>query len=82
MRASITGMLAKLPTMHQLTLPKLVPEAIGPERAPGYVEVKDGRIFFTLARAGSADAVRGRLAEIGISEADVAEALAGPSVTD
>jgi bifunctional DNA-binding transcriptional regulator/antitoxin component of YhaV-PrlF toxin-antitoxin module len=71
-------MLAKLTTKNQLTLPKRALEALGPEPAPRYfeVEVQDGRIILTPARTGSADAVRHKLAELGISEADVADAVA------
>jgi bifunctional DNA-binding transcriptional regulator/antitoxin component of YhaV-PrlF toxin-antitoxin module len=75
---TIAVMLAKLTTKNQLTLPKRALEALGPEPAPRYfeVEVQDGRIILTPARTGSADAVRRKLAEIGISEADIADAVA------
>jgi bifunctional DNA-binding transcriptional regulator/antitoxin component of YhaV-PrlF toxin-antitoxin module len=71
-------MLAKLTAKNQLTLPKRALAALGPEPVPGYfeVEVQDGRIILTPARTDSADAVRRKLAEIGITDADVADAVA------
>jgi bifunctional DNA-binding transcriptional regulator/antitoxin component of YhaV-PrlF toxin-antitoxin module len=71
-------MLAKMTTKNQLTLPKRVLDALGPAPAPRYfeVEVQGGRIILTPARTGSADAVRRKLAEMGITEADVADAVA------
>lgn len=67
-------MLAKLTTKNQLTLPKLVltnyPDA-------EYFDVSDnnGQIVLTPVRLGKADAVRSKLAELGISEDDVADAV-------
>jgi bifunctional DNA-binding transcriptional regulator/antitoxin component of YhaV-PrlF toxin-antitoxin module len=71
-------MLAKLTSKNQLTLPKRVLDSVGVGSAPAYfeVEVEDGRIVLTPARPGSADAVRRKLAELGITETDVAEAVA------
>jgi bifunctional DNA-binding transcriptional regulator/antitoxin component of YhaV-PrlF toxin-antitoxin module len=70
-------MLAKLTSKNQLTLPKRVLEAVGTSAPPVYFEVavEDGRIVLTPARVGSADAVRRKLAELGITEADVANAV-------
>ncbi len=75
---TLVVMLAKLTSKNQLTLPKRALEALGPEPVPGYfeIEVQDGRIILTPARTGAADAVRRKLAEIGLSEADVADAVA------
>ena len=71
-------MLAKLTAKNQLTLPKRALEALGGEAAPTYfeVEVRDGSILLTPARVGSADAVRCKLSELGITEADAADAIA------
>lgn len=67
-------MLAKLTAKNQLTLPKRAIEALG---SPTHfqVEVADGRITLTPARLDAADAVRARLAELGITEADVTDAV-------
>jgi bifunctional DNA-binding transcriptional regulator/antitoxin component of YhaV-PrlF toxin-antitoxin module len=71
-------MLAKLTAKNQLTLPKRALEALGSEPAPAYfeVEVRDGSILLTPARVGSANAVRRKLSELGITEADVSDAVA------
>lgn len=69
-------MLAKLTAKNQLTLPKRALDALGTSVAPEYFEVEDGRIVLTPARIGAADAVRRKLAELGITDADVADAVA------
>lgn len=67
-------MLAKLTSKNQLTLPKAVVSAF-----PGaeYFDVtkENGRIVLTPVRLTRADAVRSKLADMGLSEADVAEAV-------
>ena len=67
-------MLAKLTSKNQLTLPKVVVNDF-----PGskYFDVtkENGRIVLTPVRLNRADAVRAKLTELGISEADVAEAV-------
>jgi bifunctional DNA-binding transcriptional regulator/antitoxin component of YhaV-PrlF toxin-antitoxin module len=70
-------MLAKLTAKNQLTLPKRALEALGPQPAPTYfeVEVTQGRIVLTPASVGTAEAVRRKLADLGITEADVADAI-------
>ena len=70
-------MLAKLTAKNQITLPKRALEAVGARTTPAYFEVavEDGRIILTPAHVGSADAVRRKLAELGITEEDVAEAV-------
>ena len=70
-------MLAKLTSKNQVTLPKRALDALGGE-APTYFEVvvEEGRIILTPTRVGAADAVRRKLAELGITEADVADAVA------
>lgn len=67
-------MLAKMTAKNQLTLPKRVTEAVG---APEYfeVEAKEGRIVLTPVRIQRADSVRAKLAELGIGEKDVADAV-------
>ena len=67
-------MLAKLTSKNQLTLPKAVVSAIGDAR---YFEVTEegGRIVLTPVRIARADAVRAKLAQLGISETDVADAV-------
>jgi bifunctional DNA-binding transcriptional regulator/antitoxin component of YhaV-PrlF toxin-antitoxin module len=71
-------MLAKLTAKNQITLPKRALEARGAEPALKYfeVDVVDRRLILTSARVGSADAVRRKLAELGITEADIDDAVA------
>ena len=67
-------MLAKLTSKNQLTLPKaVVADFPGSE----YFDVthENGRIVLTPVRLNRADAVRAKLVELGISEADVAKAV-------
>lgn len=66
--------LAKRTSKNQLTLPKAVVEQVG---QADYFDVvcEEGRIVLTPVHPGAADAVRQRLAELGIGEADVADAL-------
>ncbi len=68
-------MLAKLTSKNQLTLPKSVTNAIG---AVEYFEVKakGGQIILTPVRIQRADAVRAKLAELGLADTDVADAVA------
>ena len=67
-------MLAKLTSKNQLTLPKAVLSAY---RGTEYFDVTEegGRIVLTPVRIGRADAVRAKLADLGIVEKDVAEAV-------
>ena len=71
-------MLAKLTAKNQLTLPRRALDALGTSDAPTYfeVEVDEGRIILTPTRVGSADAVRRKLAELGIADRDVTDAVA------
>lgn len=68
-------MLAKLTSKNQLTLPKSVLA-----HCPGteYFDVteENGRIVLTPVRINRADAVRAKLAELGIAEEDVGDAIA------
>ena len=68
-------MLAKLTSKNQLTLPKAV---ISDFDGTEYFDVtnENGRIVLTPVRVNRADAVRAKLAEVGITEADVADAVA------
>ena len=67
-------MLAKLTSKNQLTLPKAV---LSDFPRSDYFEVtkENGRIILTPVRLARADAVRAKLAELGISEADVDDAV-------
>ena len=68
-------MLAKLTSKNQLTLPKAV---IADFQGSEYFDVtkENGRIVLTPVRITRADAVRAKLAELGMSETDVADAVA------
>ena len=80
-------MLAKLTSKNQLTLPKAVVTAVG---AAEYfeVEVHQGQIVLTPVRIQRGDAVRAKLAALGLADADVADAVrwaragAGPRVAE
>ena len=68
-------MLAKLTSKNQLTLPKNVVAEVG---GAEYFDVRteNGRIVLTPVGIQRADAVRAKLAELGITERDVADAVA------
>jgi hypothetical protein len=67
-------MLAKMTSKNQLTLPKAVVSAVG---AAEYfdVEVRKGQIVLTPVRIQRGDAVRAKLAELGVGPVDVARAV-------
>jgi hypothetical protein len=67
-------MLAKLTSKNQLTLPKAAVQAVG---ATEYfdVAVRTGQIVLTPVRIQRGDAVRAKLAELGLGAADVASAV-------
>ena len=67
-------MLAKMTSKNQLTLPKAITNAVG---AAQYFDVKakDGQIVLTPVRIQQADAVRAKLAELNLTEADVEDAV-------
>jgi hypothetical protein len=67
--------LAKITSKNQLTLPKSVTTAVGPAEY-FEVEARGGQIILTPVRIQRADAVRAKLAELGISERDAADAVA------
>ena len=68
-------MLAKLTSKNQLTLPKSVTQAVG---ATEYfdVETRAGQIILTPVRIQRGDAVRAKLAELDLTDADIADAVA------
>lgn len=67
-------MLVKMSSKNQLTLPRAVTSVLGD---PRYYEVRaeDGQIILTPVRIQRADAVRAKLARLGITEQDVADAV-------
>ena len=67
-------MLAKMTAKNQLTLPKSVTNALGQVE---YFDVRtqDGQIILTPVRIQRADAVRAKLAELDLSEQDIADAV-------
>ena len=67
-------MLAKLTSKNQLTLPKSVVESVA---ATEYfdVEVREGQIVLTPVRILRGDAVRAKLAELGLDQPDVPAAV-------
>ena len=68
-------MLAKVTSKNQLTLPKSITQAIGPAEYFD-VEVRDGQIVLTPVRIQRGDAVRAKLAELDLTDADIAGAVA------
>jgi cysteinyl-tRNA synthetase len=67
-------MLAKRTTKNQLTLPKAIVAATG--EADYYdVSTDNGRIILTPLRIQRADALRSKLAELGITQDDVKDAI-------
>ena len=67
-------MLAKITSKNQLTLPKAVVREF-PDARYFEVETREGRIVLTPVRLGHADAVRRKLASLGITEHDVESAV-------
>jgi hypothetical protein len=68
-------MLAKITSKNQLTLPKSVTQAVG---ATDYfdVEARAGQIILTPVRIQRGDAVRAKLAELNLTDADMSDAVA------
>ena len=66
--------LAKLTAKNQLTLPKSITREIG-ETEYFEVTVEGQQIILTPVKIQRADAVRAKLAELGINERDVADAV-------
>jgi hypothetical protein len=67
-------MLAKLTAKNQLTLPKSVTRAVG-ETEYFDVKVEDGQIILTPVKIHRANAVRAKLADLGLTDQDVADAV-------
>jgi translation initiation factor IF-1 len=67
-------MLAKITSKNQLTLPKSVTQAVGPAEYFD-VQTRDGQIVLTPVRIQRGDAVRAKLAELGLTEADIGDAV-------
>jgi len=69
------SMLAKITSKNQLTLPKSVTQAVG---ATEYfdVEARGGQIILTPVRIQRSDAVRAKLAELDLTDDDMAAAVA------
>ena len=67
-------MLAKMTAKTQLTLPKSITAAVD---SPEYFEVEavNGQIVLTPVRIQRGDAVRAKLAELGLEEQDIADAV-------
>jgi len=68
-------MLAKMTSKNQLTLPKSITSAVGPTEYFD-VQVKGGQIILTPVRIQRADAVRAKLAELELTQEDIAGAVA------
>lgn len=66
--------IAKLTSKNQLTLPKSITREIG-ETEYFEVTVEGKQIILTPVKIQRADAVRAKLAELGINEQDVADAV-------
>jgi len=67
-------MLAKITAKNQLTLPRQVTNALG-EVEYFDVQTRDGQIILTPVRIQRADAVRTKLAELDLTEQDIADAV-------
>ncbi|ABL66640.1 AbrB family transcriptional regulator [Chlorobium phaeobacteroides] len=67
-------MLAKITSKNQLTLPKSIISSI-PRTDYFQIEVENGRIMLTPVRIQQADAVRDKLATLGIDDEDVLDAV-------
>ena len=66
--------MVKLNARNQIRLPKRLMQAVGPTDYFD-VQAKDGQIVLTPVRFVAADAVRAKLAELGITETDAAAAV-------
>jgi len=66
--------LAKLTSKNQLTLPKSALQQVGPVEY-FEIEVLEGRLVLTPVKIQRADAVRAKLAALGLAERDVAAAV-------
>ncbi len=67
-------MLAKLTSKNQLTLPKAAIDAVGVSEYFD-VAVREGQIVLTPVRIQRADAVRAKLAAMGVGARDITDAV-------
>ncbi len=67
-------MLAKMTSKNQLTLPKSITALVGVTEFFD-VEARNGQIVLTPVRIQRGDAVRAKLAELNLSEIDIADAV-------
>ena len=67
-------MLTKLNTKNQITLPKILMQGLEPTDYFD-VQAKDGQIILMPVRFVAANAVRAKLAELGITETDTTAAV-------
>ncbi len=67
-------MLAKLTAKNQLTLPKSITNEIEPTEYFD-VKVQDGQIILSPVKLQRTDAVRAKLAALGVTEQDVIDAV-------
>ena len=67
-------MLAKLTSRNRLTLPKAAVAAV---ETTDYFDVttEDGRIILTPVRINRADGARAKLAQLGLSDSDIMDAV-------
>ncbi|MGB5562231.1 MAG: AbrB/MazE/SpoVT family DNA-binding domain-containing protein [Sedimenticolaceae bacterium] len=68
-------MLAKKTSKNQITLPKRVADLF-PDATYLDISAEDGRIVLVPVRPDRANMVRSKLADLGIEEPDVADAIA------
>lgn len=71
-------MLAKITSKNQLTLPKAAVDAVEALAGPTEyfdIEVRQGQIILTPVRIQRGDAVRAKLSELGLNDADMAAAV-------
>lgn len=74
-------MLAKLTAKNQLTLPKSITNEIDPTEYFD-VKVENGQIILTPVKIQRTDAVRTKLAALGITELDVLDAVSWARQSD
>jgi hypothetical protein len=68
-------MLAKMTSKNQLTLPRSVTDQLGAGTEYFDVVLRDGQIVLTPVRIQRSDAVRAKLAALGLGAPDVSDAL-------
>ena len=68
-------MLAKLSSKSQITIPPAIMDQFPNNEYIVDVTVEDGRIVLTPVRSTHADEVRAQVAKLGLTEADVADAV-------